>query len=60
MLKMIRTMNANKNTVRCKKQKDIKNVFGGRHEVRNRYQEEEKRRDVKIQLGKFERSEKKE
>jgi hypothetical protein len=33
-------------------------VFGGRHEVRNRYQEKEKRRDVKIQLGKFERSEK--
>jgi hypothetical protein len=26
--------------------------------VRNRYQENEKRRDVKIQLGKFERSEK--
>jgi hypothetical protein len=39
MLRMIRTMNANKNTVRCKKQKYIKNVFGGRHEVRNRYQE---------------------
>jgi hypothetical protein len=27
MLKMIRTMNANKNTVRCKKQKDIKNMW---------------------------------